>query len=422
MKAEVKASVNSLTTDEAAAVCAYTLENGPYTVLNKVLRDENMLLLDPFVDYLWLLMHDTSPKKGGGGERMIQYNELTIGRELGRGGFGVVYQGTWRMTDVAVKELLLGQLTEDALQEFEDEAQTMKELRHPNILQFLGYCISPRPCIVMEYMPRGSLHQLLRNRQAEILWDVRMRIALDITRGLAYLHAENIVHRDIKSMNVLLTEGKACLADFGLARVKTETLAVTTGSSQAAGTLRWMAPELFSPRAVYTLKSDMYSLGWTLWELASRRIPFHNTTSNELIPMWAREGERGDIPQDCPARLASIIKDCWHGDPTRRPEAEAVAVLLVSGGQGNIGAGTSVPVAPPPPPPSPTKPLEQLSVDELERWLASINLSHLAPKLKDHNVTAEVLSLCEAVQELVEYGVATGHARLLMRRIEETNS
>jgi len=306
---------------------------------------------------------------------MIQYDELSIGRELGRGGFGVVYQGTWRMTDVAVKELLLGQLTDDACKEFEAEAQKMKELRHPNIVQFLGYCISPRPCIVMEYMPRGSLYQLLRNRQAEILWDARMRIALDIARGLAYLHAEKIVHRDIKSTNVLLTEGKACLADFGLARVKTDSLAISTESTQAAGTLRWMAPELFSPRAVYTRKSDVYSLGWVLWELASRRIPFENATSNELIRMRVKEGQREDIPQECPDRLASVIKDCWHGDPTLRPEPQAVAVLLVCGGQGNIGAGTSVPLVPPPYPPSTTKPLEQLSVDELERWLASINLS-----------------------------------------------
>ena len=81
---------------------------------------------------------------------MIQYDELRIGNEIGRGSLGVVYQGTWRMTDVAVKELLLGQLTDDARQEFEAEAQTMKKLRHPNIVQFLGYCISPRPCIVME--------------------------------------------------------------------------------------------------------------------------------------------------------------------------------------------------------------------------------------------------------------------------------
>ena len=311
-----------------------------------------------------VLHTDPSPKKGGGGEKMIQYDELSIGRELGRGGFGVVYQGTWRMTDVAVKELLLGQLTDDALQEFEAEAQTMKELRHPNIVQFLGYCILPRPCIVMEYMSRGSLHQLLRNRQAEILWDVRMRIALDITRGLAYLHAENIVHRDIRSMNVLLAEGRACLADFGLARVKTETLAVSTGSSQAAGTLRWMAPELFSPRAVYTRKSDMYSLGWTLWELASRRIPFENAATNDLIPMWVREGEREDIPQDCPDRLASVIKDCWHGDPTRRPEVEAVVLVLRPGdAQGNISAECSVPAVATPPPPSESLPYDILSCE-----------------------------------------------------------
>eukprot|EP01042_Synura_sphagnicola_P036503 gene36503-biopygen7786 len=273
----------------------------------------------------------------------------------------------------------------------------------------------------MEYMPRGSLHQLLRGSQAEILWDVRMRIALDITRGLAYLHAENIVHRDIKSMNVLLAEGKACLADFGLARVKTETQAVSTKSSQAAGTLRWMAPELFSPRAVYTRKSDMYSLGWVLWELASRRIPFQNAICDKLIRDWAKEGVREDIPQDCPDRLAAVIKDCWQDDPTRRPEAEPVALLLrpIGDAQGPTPRLQTVPAVPPPPPPSTTKPLDQLSVDELERWLASINLSRLAAKLKDHNVTAEVLSLCRREEELVEYGVATGHARLLMRRIEE---
>ena len=138
---------------------------------------------------------DSSRRRDSGeGEKMIQYAELSIGRELGRGGFGVVYLGTWRMTDIAVEEHLLGQLTNDVRKEFEAEVQTMKELRHPNIIQFLSYCISPRPCIVMEYMPRGSLHQLMSDRQAEILWDVRMPIGMDITRGQADLHAENIVH------------------------------------------------------------------------------------------------------------------------------------------------------------------------------------------------------------------------------------
>ena len=79
---------------------------------------------------------DPSPEKNSGGERMIGYDELSIGRVLGRGGFGEVYQGTWRMTDVAVKVLLLGQLTNDARKEFEAEAQIMRKLRHPNIVLY----------------------------------------------------------------------------------------------------------------------------------------------------------------------------------------------------------------------------------------------------------------------------------------------
>ena len=226
---------------------------------------------------------------------MIKFEDLKISNtELGRGGFGVVYKGIWLLTEVAIKEVLLtGSIEETVIREFEAEANTMRALRHPNIVAFYGYCTSPKCCIVMEYMPQGSLYNLLRNRQAEIPWDVRLRIALDISRGLVYLHAMNFVHRDIKSMNVLLNgQSKACLADFGLARVKRETLAVPTRSTQAVGTVPWMAPELFEKKAVYTRKCDIYSLGVTLWELASRKLPFQDSTRYVLIPMWVKDGER----------------------------------------------------------------------------------------------------------------------------------
>jgi serine/threonine protein kinase len=182
----------------------------------------------------------------------------------------------------------------------------------------------------MEYMPNGSLFHLLHNKQT-IQWDVRMRFAIDMARGLVYLHEENIVHRDIKSLNVLLDEHlKAKLTDFGLSKVKTETRSVSTKSSQSVGTIPWMAPELFSRRAVYTKKSDIYSLGMTFWELASCEIPFKDAASTELIPGWVKDGEREEIPLDCPQKLGSLIKACWEGVPDNRPDATTVAEFLLS--------------------------------------------------------------------------------------------
>jgi len=88
----------------------------------------------------------------------LDYRELVFGRELGRGGFGVVHQGTWRKhTDVAIKQLLSNDISPEANEEFDTEAQVMARLRSPNIVQFYGYCLNPRHCIVMEYMPNGSL-------------------------------------------------------------------------------------------------------------------------------------------------------------------------------------------------------------------------------------------------------------------------
>ncbi len=263
-------------------------------------------------------------------EGLIKYSDLKLGKKLGQGGFGVVYQGIWRMTDVAIKELIPERLTPESSEEFEVEAQTMKNLRHPNIVQFYGFCVSPKYCIVMEYMPNGSLFHLLHNNQT-LQWDMRMRIAIEMAKGLIYLHEENIVHRDIKSLNVLLDEHyKARLTDFGLSKVKTETRSVSTKSSQSVGTIPWMAPELFSRRAVFTKKSDIYSLGITFWELASRDIPFKDAASAELIPMWVAKGEREDIPKDCPEKLASLIKACWEGEPNKRPDAITVAEFLLS--------------------------------------------------------------------------------------------
>ncbi len=258
----------------------------------------------------------------------IDYNELKFGKELGRGGFGIVYHGTWRHSDIAIKQLLMNNLSAKTREEFENESKIMGSLRAPNIVQFYGYTLSPRYCIVMEYMPKGSLFSVLHSNQ-ELTWGNRIRIAADMAKGLAFLHQEGILHRDIKSLNVLLNNHlEAKLTDFGLSKVKNESQSTTIQSS--AGTYAWMAPELATSDDGCTRQTDIYSLGITFWELTSREIPFKKVAKPSLIPIRASQGVRDEIPADCPAKLASLIKACWETEPEKRPNADEVASFLYS--------------------------------------------------------------------------------------------
>ncbi len=262
----------------------------------------------------------------------INFQELALEQELGRGGFGVVYKATYRHNDVAVKQLLSNDISADSAQEFETEVQFMAKLHSPNIVHFYGYSLSPNRCIVMEYMSNGSLYSVLHSNKP-LEWPLRLQIATDAAKGLAFLHHENILHRDIKSLNVLLDNSyKAKLTDFGLSKVKAETkshaLATKTNSKDSVGTIQWMAPELFSRRAIFTQKSDIYSLGVTFWELASRSIPFSDALDASLIKDWVKEGDREDIPVDCPPAFGTLIQQCWDGEPSKRPDTNGVIIQL----------------------------------------------------------------------------------------------
>ncbi len=189
---------------------------------------------------------------------MIPSNALRIERSqvLGEGSFGVVYWGIWHMVPVAVKQLHATRLTEASLQSFQKEAQRHALLRHPNIVMLYGVCIDERYGMVLEFMSNGSLYDVLHSNQ-DILWPVKLSIARNIANGLYYLHENNIIHRDLKSLNVLLDDhNQAKLADFGLADVKAETHSTTTKSVRTPGITRWMAPELFERGARCTTSTQ----------------------------------------------------------------------------------------------------------------------------------------------------------------------
>ncbi len=255
----------------------------------------------------------------------INYNEIKLGAEIGRGSYGIVYHGTWRYNTVAVKQLLAAP-TGDLLQDFKKEIHTHADLRSEHIVQLYGACLGPY-CMVMQYMPKGSLFHYLKTSKATTMdWAIGYKIITDIACGLAFLHGKGIVHRDLKSLNVLLDENyHARLSDFGLAKIKKET-STTSSKGGAVGTLAWMAPEIME--GPYTQKSDIYSLGITLWEVAAREIPFKDVNNPLLIPLKVIQGTRDAIPADCPPKMAHLIKWCWDTDPTKRPTAaEAVKYL-----------------------------------------------------------------------------------------------
>jgi len=145
------------------------------------------------------------------------------------------------------------------------------------------------------------------------------------------LHKENILHRDLKSLNVLLDERmRAKLTDFGLSKIKTESTGTSNLSNQPVGTLKWMAPELFMRKAQHTLKSDIYSLGMTLWELVSRKCPFDDAITATTAVKWVQDGQREEIPSDCPSDLAKLITICWNQEPDKRPTADEAVQFFVS--------------------------------------------------------------------------------------------
>jgi len=185
--------------------------------------------------------------------------------------------------------------------------------------------------MVMEYMVKGSLYDVLHSEQGKSLgWEQKYQIGLDVAKGLSYLHGQKILHRDLKSLNVLLdAHYRAKLTDFGLSTVRKESQSVSTKRSDSVGTVPWMAPELFKRGAKYTEKCDMYSYGMVLWELCTHKVPFSDAEDMNVIPVWVGQGEREEIPQGTPEAIEHVIQMCWKASAELRPTAEVIVKMLL---------------------------------------------------------------------------------------------
>ncbi|XP_020888622.1 raf homolog serine/threonine-protein kinase [Arabidopsis lyrata subsp. lyrata] len=253
-------------------------------------------------------------------EYEILWDDLTIGEQIGQGSCGTVYHGLWFGSDVAVKVIPKQEYSEEVIQSFRQEVSLMQRLRHPNVLLFMGAVTLPQGlCIVSEFLPRGSLFSLLQRSMSKLDWRRRINMALDIARSMNYLHRCSppiIIHRDLKSSNLLVDKNLTVkVADFGLSRNKHHTYLT---SKSGKGNPQWMAPEVLRNESADE-KSDIYSFGVVLWELATEKIPWENFNSMQVIGAVGFMNQRLEIPKDIDPDWISLIESCWHSNTKLRP-------------------------------------------------------------------------------------------------------
>uniref|UniRef100_A0A8C2D4J9 receptor protein-tyrosine kinase n=1 Tax=Cyprinus carpio TaxID=7962 RepID=A0A8C2D4J9_CYPCA len=274
---------------------------------------------------------------------MVDRHKLTLGKTLGEGEFGSVMEGSLTQEDsvlkVAVKTMKIAICTRTEMEDFLREAACMKEFDHQNVMRLLGVCLQtvesegyPSPVVILPYMKHGDLHSYLlysRLGDAPVYLPSQMLVKFmtDIARGMEYLSGKNFIHRDLAARNCMLNENmNVCVADFGLSKK------IYNGDYYRQGRIskmpvKWIAIESLADR-VYTTKSDVWSFGVTMWEIATRgQTPYPGVENSEIYD-YLRQGNRLKQPPDCLDSIYSLMFSCWLLSPKDRPSFEILRCEL----------------------------------------------------------------------------------------------
>ncbi|KAK4756155.1 hypothetical protein SAY87_006282 [Trapa incisa] len=262
----------------------------------------------------------------------VDMSKLFLGHRFAHGAHSRLYHGIYMDEPVAVKIIRVpdddenGSLAARLDKQFTREASLLSQLHHSNVIKFVAACKKPPVyCIITEYLSEGSLRAYLHKlERRSIPLQKLLAIALDVARGMDYVHSQGVIHRDLKPENVIIDENfHLKIADFGIACDVThcDTLA------DDPGTFRWMAPEMMK-RKPYGRKVDVYSFGLILWEMMAGTIPFEELNPVQVAYAVLNKGLRPEIPKDCPPSLQALIEQCWSLHPHKRPDFWQIVKVL----------------------------------------------------------------------------------------------
>ncbi|KAL0085468.1 kinase-like domain-containing protein [Phycomyces blakesleeanus] len=260
---------------------------------------------------------------------------------IGKGSFGAVYHAynydaeEW----IAVKvvnlpesgnpgssSLFVDTKRQEVIDEIFRETEVLINVQHPNIVEYLGSDIdmkSGKVYMFLEYVPGGSISACLRNN-GKFDEPLVRNFTRQILEALEYLHSKDILHRDIKGANILIDNNGVCkIADFGLSKTvaKYEAYNENAQNSYMRGTLNWMAPEMIKS-GVYNGKVDIWSLGCTVVEMLTGKLPWSGVNNNNTVIFKLGSGESPPMPTGISDLAKSFIEKCLTIEPKDRPSAE----------------------------------------------------------------------------------------------------
>ncbi|CAG0913572.1 unnamed protein product [Notodromas monacha] len=256
----------------------------------------------------------------------IPFSELRDMQYLASGAQGAVFTARYKREIVAVKKVL------DASDL--REVYFMRKLQHPNIVRFFGVCSSPGTpsCIIMELCQGNSLMDYLKkHREIGIAPNLVVTWAKEIAEGMHYLHSHKIVHRDLKSPNVLIArDGAVKISDFGTSRkwaTESGEWKMKSVEMTFAGTIPWMSPEMVRSEKC-SEKVDVWSYGVVLWELLTCEIPYKDVERSSVIYGIGMEKLKLPVPSTCPDGFQLLLTQCWALKPINRPSFRHILVHL----------------------------------------------------------------------------------------------